>query len=745
MDKRITFSLDLTTDQARRAVDEFVSQLNKSAQGASSSVSEWNKVGSAISDSFKRALQDVRQLQEQIREEMKKGAAGIMQPGSPASISGKLSDGLKDLIRSEHEAVKAAIRTTEQELQKNRDEYAAMVKQLDQKKLDPEIARQMAGQQDKIRSLEQELVGREQASQVLQNALRSKSPQAGDIIGAMGGNPPAPAGPPDPFKFAGKAGAFAQLIAGGGDLTTLMSGGGAMSVLTALGGGGGAAMGTVLLTADRLIKGMQNRAAAEVLMGRQFATGGAMSVTADLLTREAIKGMPTGAYATAMSAGTDITGFQSGLGFVDSLDQLRVFVQSGFSRSAANNYTREKLLQEQMGAFGPYQEQAFTNAIARGQMFNPVERMFGMDSTQRTMSMLQGMGIPLERARPAVTMMAELMGRLPGFPGDRQLINAQNRFNLSDDALRQVIRAQAGDPSAMATITGMMGMSGLGTATTDIATGRVMQAGAEYAGRFDAAAVPGAMSVFTRGFEAVSGAFVGPGMPSTAEQARYSNQVTTQRLSELNNPESLSNITAMGTLARLGITDPVEARIIMSMGLDNPRTVDAISRMTGKTPEQIRGAMSASQGQLETQQRRRFGGGRLDEVMGRDFTFNALRAGTGRDTDMVRAQGAFNLSTLLGGGPPSEAQLEAGRGRATGRADTTADTVAETNARIAANLDVLTKVFDGEGLKVKIISAGGKVTDEAQRSAVERAVDNARANVPSVGTQDRRMKSGRGN
>lgn len=744
-ERKISFSLDLTTDQAKRAIDEFNQQLQKAAQGASAPAAEWNKVGAAISDSFKKALQDVKQLQTQIQDEMRKGASGIMQPGSANSMSSKLVEGLKEMIKAEHETVKGAIKTAETELSKNREEYSKMVKDLETRKLDPDMARQMASKQDRIAQLESELKTKTQATQVLSSALQAQAPTAQDVLaqlqGGGAGKPPGPPGlpppaptpkTPDPFKFGGKAGALMQLIANGGDLTSLLSSGGMLSVLSAEGGRGGAMIGTVLMTADRLIKGMQNNPATAAAAERQFVTGGATEVTASLMARQVMQASPTGAFGRAMRAGKDITGFQGGLGFVDALDQLQFFARSGFDREAAGNYIREKLLQEQ-SPFTQMQERAFQGGIDRGQALQGVERMFGMDRTQRVAASLQGMGIPLERMGPGMAMMAEFMGRLPGAaPGvasvtDMNLINMQNRFGLSDSAMRQVFRASAANSGAGGMIQGLMGMAGLGTAGTDIATGRVMGAGAEYAAGFDAAAVPGAMGVFTRGFAGVAGQL--PGL-APAEQARYSNQVTNQRLQELNNPESLANRTAMGSLARLGITDPVEARIIMSMGLDQSRTVDVISKMTGRNADDVRSTISEGQKSLTRLQGSRFGGGRLDKVMGENFTFNALRAGTARDLDAVRAQGGVNPADLVSGGATAE-QIQAGRAKATGRQDTTVDLMQESNAQIAGALAKLTGVIEKGAMKVRIVEGAEKIMQQDAQTEARRAADAGK--VPNVG------------
>jgi hypothetical protein len=735
-DKRITFSLDLSTDQAKRAIDDFTSQLARSAQDASAPLQAWNKIGEAISDSFRKALQDVKGLQEQIREEMRRGASSILQPGSQNSLSGKLVDGLKEMIKSEHETVKTAIRSTEQELAKNRDEYAKMVRDLGSKTLDQQMASDMNAKQQQINQLQGQLQTKTQAAQVLSTALSSGSPQATQILQQLAGGGAAPPPPPppaggggaagaDPFQFAGKAGALLNLIAGQGNLTSLISGGGLMSLLSAAGGTGGAVVGTTLFTADALIKGSFNQAATEAALTRQFATGGASSVTAGLLARQAMKAAPTGAFGRAQAG--------EGLGFIDFLDQMRVFVQSGFSSDAAGSYIREKLLQEQMGGFGVGQERAFQGAIDRRQALHGVERMFGMGASGRAGAMMAG-GIPLDRLGPGMAMMAEFMGRMPQGQGrffsasDAALINFQNRFGLSDDAARQVFRASAANSGAAGLIQGMMGAAGLGTPGTDIATGRVMGAGAGFAASFDAAAAPGAMGTFMQGFSAVSGAL--PGL-SSAEQSRYSNAVTGQRLQELNNPESLANRTAMGTLARLGITDPVEARVIMSMGLEQGRTVELISKMTGRSADDVRSSISGGQRGLEGLQRARFGGGKLDQLMGEGFTFNALRAGTGRDVDAVRAQGAFNVSDMTAGGP-SAAQIEVGRGVATGRQDTTVDVMNETNARIAGSLALISGVVDGNALRVKIVEGGREVQRSDAENEARRKAEAAARGISTV-------------
>lgn len=736
-EKRITFTLDLTTDQAKRAIDEFTQQLSKAAQQASAPAAEWNKIGAAISDSFKKALQDVKQLQQQIQDEMKKGVSGIMQPGSPNSMSGKLVDGLKDMIKSEHETIKTAIKTTEQELSKNRDEYSKLVKDLDSKKLDPQMARDMAEKQNQISRLESDLRAKEQAAAVMQTALQKGAPTAAEVLqqltqpGGGGTPPPTPPGPRpgpgggDAFSFAGKAGALAQLIAGGGDLTSLISGGGMLSILTALGGMGGGLVGTTILTADKLFKGFQNRAASAAATERQFMTGGATEVTADLMARMFMQSNPTGAFGTAMAAGKDVTGFQGGLGFTDALDQLQFWARHGFNRDAAGNYIREKLFQEQ-GAFTDMMGRGFQGGFDRGNALRGVERMFGMDRTQRVAASFQGMGVPLERMAPGMMLMSEMMGRLPGgapnvvSAGDMALLNFQNRFGLSDDAYRQVVRAQAQNPAAMNMIQGMMGAAGLGTPATDIATGRVMAAGAEYAARFDAAAAPGAMGVFMQGFQGVSAAL--PGL-SPAEQSRYSNQVVNQRLAELNNPESLSNRTAMGTLGRLGITDPVEARVIMSMGLESDRAAETIAKITNRPVEEVKRELSSDQGRLRELQGARFGGNRLNAAMNDpNFTFNALRAGTARDLDAVRAQGGFEQSGLLKGGPGAGA-IAAGRDRATGREETTVDLMQEQNAMIAGSLAKLTGVIEGGAMKVKIVEGGERIRQQDAETAAKQKAD----------------------
>lgn len=72
-DKKISFSLDLSTDQAKRAIEDFQKQLGMTSQSLSSGMSDINRFSTALSDSFTKALNDAKILQDRIREDMKRG------------------------------------------------------------------------------------------------------------------------------------------------------------------------------------------------------------------------------------------------------------------------------------------------------------------------------------------------------------------------------------------------------------------------------------------------------------------------------------------------------------------------------------------------------------------------------------------------------------------------------------------------------------------------------------------------
>ncbi|NJL26270.1 MAG: hypothetical protein HC902_14710 [Calothrix sp. SM1_5_4] len=204
------------------------------------------------------------------------------------------------------------------------------------------------------------------------------------------------------------------------------------------------------------------------------------------MTRQVLKANPTGRVQLNQEGG--------GLGIVDSLDYFRSMIANGFSKSAADNYIDEKLLQEQMAGYGPNFATSYGNAMQRGGALYSSERMFGMDSTQVSGSRMQMVGVPLDRLQVGMQFMSQYMGRLPTNLRDASMLNFQNNFGLSDGAAGQMFRGGAMDPGIFNRMRLEYARSGLGGPLTDMATTSVTDAAMGYASRFDAAGMSGAAS-----------------------------------------------------------------------------------------------------------------------------------------------------------------------------------------------------------------------------------------------------------
>jgi hypothetical protein len=730
-DKRITVSLDMLTDDAKKALDSFLQQVVKSTSTVNNSMGDFGKFGTNVTDSFKRSVNEIIGLQKQLQDAMKSTGRTLFEPQSRESSMNALNEGLKKIVQDKLDGIKREIsiaRDADKEASRMLAEYVAGVgagAPMDEITND-EIRKASERKTETSRHLER-----------LENEARRIDP-------ANGG--PGPGGKEgDALKTLNTLAVAGQLLASGGDLTKMI--GSLQTIPTLLGallGKGGNIAGMVATAAYATGGTLQmanfNQYGTAAAAARQYGTGGDLGITSQFFTRQAMKRDPTGAYAQFMQGNLPLS----------SIPGMAYNWATTGDRNTAWVMEANKLLEQQMGSYGPEFQQSFSHAQESGNAMYGVERMFGTNATQRARSGLEAMGIPLDRIAAGGSLLARYSGRLPG-AADAALINAQNRFGLGDMATQELFRANARDPQALNNLRGMMGFAGLGTPQTDMATGMVSEAAAQYGGQFDVGASQQAQMTFFAGFQRTNAALGGPTSAlSPTEISRYSNVATGNQLGVLSTPGNLEDITQRAALNSMGITDPIAISLILSMPPNDPRRYQAIQAATkGKVgSKQAQSISGAYLSRLRTQQNALggdqakavlgFAGGEASKIAGHPVDIDLMGAlqtpGMLRDVSAAAAASAATPSaiTAAAGLTPSAGLAPGGGGGGLppGRQDTLADLVKEQNAVIASFADTVTHMFD-RTLNVRVVEMTTAAKNDMASAGAKRTEDIRVQNAPA--------------
>lgn len=729
-DKKISFSLNLTTDQAKAAIDDFQKQLNQAAQSFNSGTSEFNKIGMNVSDGFKRALQDIKYFQDKIKDEMKQGVGSIFQPGSRDSFSGKIADGLKDLIKAEYENVKTALAKTNEELSKARKDLEGYIQQTKGQALDTAAMRERT---EKVVQLESRAQQETRTLQVVDAVRKSGETNAGAILAQLqgGGAGGPPAAPPGAAAGGAAGGGFnfgmAARIGGaitGGNLAPLFQESNILRMM-GLAGGVPATVATVVSSSREALNALYNREAREAVAYRQYASGGSFEFDQNVIARQIAKDAALGEYGAAVRR--DMRGnlgerlLATGEGFSSLLNRTKNIFGFGMDPDAFAAQLLEEKLQRAMPLTQGF-AQAYSLAGRRSADMYNIERVMGTYEMNALLTDLGNVGIPAERARKGLGLATRYGGRVTAGLGGQMFLNLENRMGISDALYEQAARAggalgAVGDVGRA--VTGMFEMYGFGGAGAFDARGVLSDPMAQYVSQFGAREGIMEGAKFIQGAQAVQGA---TGLGFT-ESAKIGAQITAQRLATINNPESLQGQIVMGELAKLGITNRLEAAYAMSLGVGSRQFNEFVANYAKKrnpnvklTAQDVASQVGQGLGKLGQAQGRMLGGSELfletlkEQFPGRTITAEGVvSTGTLKNIDLVSGASAVTAESVAGLTPSMKEAIDvAGPGTGQGRKQTIRDTQAEAGAKVESALMENTGILRSmkeEGLKVIIDNA----------------------------------------
>lgn len=240
-------------------------------------------------------------------------------------------------------------------------------------------------------------------------------------------------------------------------------------------------------------------------------------------------------------------------------------------------------------AFGLGLERSQAQALRRMNMFSDIERFGGSGRMQAALAGLTGSGITMDMAGPMAQLLFQSGAAING--GDAGLVLRQQRLGLGDNMMRQAARQRfmGGAGSAESMIDMALGASGLTGREHGRARGVLGDAYGAILGQTVGYDMTGAGVglVNSIGGAVAAATAMGPPVPGQGfltpeEAARGAASVYGQGKSMMGAGGTYDAV-MMASLARMGITNPIDQQYIAAMMRKNPEQAGrVIEEITGK-------------------------------------------------------------------------------------------------------------------------------------------------------------------
>jgi len=363
------------------------------------------------------------------------------------------------------------------------------------------------------------------------------------------------------------------------------------------------------------------------------------------------------------------------------------------------------------------------NFIRESQDLDMGQRMFGMAAVHQAVNNLAGQGVSMDRGNPLMQMLIA-NGMNPNAVSPDVLgafARGAPRFGITESAQSQLIRAAAiGNGSLGGTQAGILqnfataGLTGADTmparaALGDFVAGQMANRGAGQDFGTVGAGVSAAISANAPGFNKTEGVQQGI--------------INSQRADSLiSSGSSGLDMVLVSKLRSLGVTNAVAIDSFIKMGVDNPRTQQAIANYIGKDVGIVKKALADSAVSYSNM---------MTSVLGKDEVARFNKA-TGGDQITLLQSGLRAFDNTAAGGATFSQSLEAKLGGATAGSINDVQAGAPTRADIKDQAQAAQQRQIDESLKTVLEGTGKTVTD-ALTGAIVKGFQQMADEVKSAG------------